>query len=152
MPTISIGELRQTISDCLERVKDHRLRVVVTKHNNPIAAIVSLEDLLLLERVHKMTDYIIARAMWEEVKDQEMIPWEDVVARVNARKAAELQQQEEDQTPEVFEEQPVSREVAYAINQSSMNSFVRETSAGKNYTDKLPVKQSGSKRIRTSNS
>jgi len=124
MPAISIGELRQTISDCLEQVKEHRLRVVVTKHNNPVAAIVSLEDLLLLERIHKMTDYIIARAMWEEVKDQGTVPWEEAKARLDAIMEAKRRQEQQTGVEEV--EQTPDFTSVYPIDDAFTASYVRE--------------------------
>jgi prevent-host-death family protein len=88
MPTISIGELRQSISECLEQVKDYRERIVVTKHNHPVAAIVSLEDLLLLERISQQIEKVIAQAIVEGQAGEATIPWNEAKERLDAIMAA----------------------------------------------------------------
>ena len=92
MQTISIGELRQTISECFEQVKDHRERIMVTRHNHPVGAIISLEDLLLLERITQQIEKIIAQAIVEGQAGEATIPWNEARERLDASRAAKRKQ------------------------------------------------------------
>ena len=51
--TVQCGELRQNITDFISRVRYERKRFVVYRHNRPVAALVSVEDFELLEKLRK---------------------------------------------------------------------------------------------------
>ena len=51
MTTISFLEVRKRLADTINRVAYQGERAVVTRHNKGMAALVSMEDLALLERL-----------------------------------------------------------------------------------------------------
>ena len=54
--TVASTELRAHLSDVLSRVGYGRARVYVERNGTPVAAIVPLEDLELLERLYDAAD------------------------------------------------------------------------------------------------
>jgi len=51
--TVQCGELRQNITDFISRVCYERKRFLVYRHKRPVAALVSIEDFELLEKMKK---------------------------------------------------------------------------------------------------
>ncbi|MDE2872378.1 MAG: type II toxin-antitoxin system Phd/YefM family antitoxin [Gemmatimonadota bacterium] len=76
MTRVTATELQVAISDLLDRVVDRGERVVVERHGKPVAALVSPEDLELLEAIENRMDIEAARealrepgrASWDEVR------------------------------------------------------------------------------------
>ncbi|MHB0939780.1 MAG: type II toxin-antitoxin system Phd/YefM family antitoxin [Armatimonadota bacterium] len=56
MVLMPIAEVRQSLSDVLNRVVYQGERVILTRHGDPIAAIVPLRSLLLIEKLIKLLD------------------------------------------------------------------------------------------------
>jgi prevent-host-death family protein len=69
----SSRNLRANLGEYLGRVRYGHERVTVTSFGKPVAAIVSMEDLELLERIEDEMDL---KAV-EERRDEEAIPWDD---------------------------------------------------------------------------
>lgn len=59
-PTVSTTELRDNISEHLGRVRHRRERVVIEKNSKPAAALISVEDLALLEALEDRLDVLLA--------------------------------------------------------------------------------------------
>lgn len=73
-------EARNQFSDVLNRAAYGRERVVMTRRGKPIAAVVSIEDLRLLERLIDRTEDEIDHEEAERVlgdPDAEYVSWEE---------------------------------------------------------------------------
>ena len=75
MTTISMSEIRLKLSELANRVIYGGERVVVEKNNKPAFAMVSIEDMELLERLEDEMDI---KAAEEALKEGDFVPWEDV--------------------------------------------------------------------------
>jgi prevent-host-death family protein len=74
---ISVSALRKNLPDILNRVSRDQARFVVVSRGKPKAAIVSVEDLKILD------DLESALATWEEEYGRdEAIPWEQIEAEL----------------------------------------------------------------------
>jgi len=69
----SSRNLRANLGEYLGRVRYGHERVTVTSFGKPVAAIVSIEDLELLERIEDEMDLKTI----EDRKSEEAIPWEE---------------------------------------------------------------------------
>ena len=76
MTKVAVTKLRTTISDVLDRVVHHGERVAVERYGKQVAALVSPEDLELLEAIENRMDIEAARRAlrepgrrsWDEVR------------------------------------------------------------------------------------
>ena len=76
MTRVAASKLRTTISDLLDRVVHHGERIAVERYGKPVAALVSPEDLELLEAIENRIDIEAARKAlrepgrrrWDEVR------------------------------------------------------------------------------------
>ena len=76
MANVAATKLRITISDLLNRVVHHGERIAVERYGKPVAALVSPEDLKLLEAIENRMDLDAAREAllepgrrsWDEVR------------------------------------------------------------------------------------
>ena len=75
MTTITMSEIRLKLSELANRVIYGGERVVVQKNNKPAFAMVSMEDMELLERLE---DEIDIKAAEEALKKGDFVPWEDI--------------------------------------------------------------------------
>lgn len=84
MTRVAASKLRTTISGLLDRVVHHGERVSVERYGKPVAALVSPEDLALLEAIEDRMDLDAARKAlrepgrrsWDEVR-AELVPQAD---------------------------------------------------------------------------
>ena len=53
MTIISVSKMKNMLSDVLNRVAYGKERIVVSSHGNPKAAVISIEDLKLLEELEE---------------------------------------------------------------------------------------------------
>ena len=77
---IGIAEIRNNLADALNRVIYGGERVILERRGKPSAAIVSLEDLALLEAVEDSEDLRAAKRALAEMKrkGEKPIPWKKV--------------------------------------------------------------------------
>ncbi len=75
MGSVSVTEAREIFSDLLNRVVYAGERVVLKRRGKPLAAIVSMDDLRLLETLE---DELDAEAALTAPENREAIPWEKV--------------------------------------------------------------------------
>lgn len=75
MVSISMSEIRLKLSELANRVMFGGERIVVEKNNKPLFAMVSMEDVELLERLE---DAIDVKAAEEALKEGDFVPWEEV--------------------------------------------------------------------------
>lgn len=82
MTTISAEKARNTFSELVSRTAYSKDRVVVTRNGKKMVAIVSIEDLELLEKIiDRLEDEIDTeeiKAALDEVREGKTLPWENV--------------------------------------------------------------------------
>ncbi len=69
---------RRHFSDLINRVAYGKDRVVLTRRNRPLAAVVPIEDVALLEEIEDREDLRAARKALREVKLKGTIPWSQI--------------------------------------------------------------------------
>ncbi|MCY3808007.1 MAG: type II toxin-antitoxin system Phd/YefM family antitoxin [Gemmatimonadetes bacterium] len=79
MTRVAATKLRTTISDLLDRAVHHGERVVVERYGKPVAALVSLEDLELLEAIDDRMDIEVA---WKALREPNRRSWDEVRAEL----------------------------------------------------------------------
>jgi prevent-host-death family protein len=62
MTTISSADFRDRLSNILNRAHFAHERIVITKHGDPVAAVVSIEDLKAIEALERRSDIKAALA------------------------------------------------------------------------------------------
>jgi prevent-host-death family protein len=76
MPSkVTASATRQNFSDIVNRAAYGGERIIVHRRKKPVAAVVPIADLELLE---KMEDEIDLRAARDALKDPRTIPWETI--------------------------------------------------------------------------
>ncbi|HEV57580.1 MAG TPA: type II toxin-antitoxin system Phd/YefM family antitoxin [Phycisphaerales bacterium] len=80
MTTLSVSDLRKNIADVTGRAKFKGERFCIKKHETAVFAIVSMEDLELLQAVEDHLDAVDALAA---LKKGKFTPWEEVKAELN---------------------------------------------------------------------
>ncbi|MBC7251008.1 MAG: type II toxin-antitoxin system Phd/YefM family antitoxin [Anaerolineae bacterium] len=81
--SVSVSELKNALSEILNRVAFGRERIVVTSRGRPKAAVISIEDLELLE---DLEDALAAHEALEAYRAGETVPWDQVKAELAARR------------------------------------------------------------------
>jgi prevent-host-death family protein len=69
---------RRNFSELINRVAYGKDRVVLTRRNRPLAAVVSIEDLALLEEFEDREDLKAARKALREAKIKGTTPWSQI--------------------------------------------------------------------------
>ena len=82
--TMNVANARLTIAEVIDRVASGREPVVLVRHGKRVAALVSMEDLALLERLQDKADAKAARAALREPGE---VPWEQVKKDLGLRGA-----------------------------------------------------------------
>ena len=70
--TVSVVNIKKQFSEYLNRTSFSDCRVIITKRNRPVAAIVSMKDLQVLEQSEKRRGLLSLRQKWnnfEEIED-----------------------------------------------------------------------------------
>ena len=75
----SVTEAKRSFSERLNRAAFGRERIVITSHDNPKAAVISIEDLRRLERLE---DVMAAIEGLEELEAGETLDWKQVRADI----------------------------------------------------------------------
>lgn len=81
MTTISIVDLRKRLTDVVNTAFYKKERVILTRHNKPVVAIVPLEDYELLEALEDRLDLEDALAVLRDPQ-REFLDWDKVKAHV----------------------------------------------------------------------
>ncbi len=77
---IGVAEIRNNMADTLNRVAYQGERVILERRGKGVAAIVSMEDLALLEALEDREDVKAARRVLAEMKrkGEKPVPWEQL--------------------------------------------------------------------------
>lgn len=76
--TISLTDARTNLSDTISRVQYGNERVVICRHDKPAAAVVSIEDKELLDRLEELVDLRVAMEALREVEREGAISLADL--------------------------------------------------------------------------
>jgi prevent-host-death family protein len=79
MTVTTTGELRDHLSAYLNRAEFAGERVTITRNGRPSAALVSIEDLELLQRIEDQLDIAAADEAVREAEAEGWLTWEEVV-------------------------------------------------------------------------
>ncbi len=79
MATISIVDIRKRLSGVVNAARYNKERVVLTRHNKPVVAIVPIEDYELLEALEDRLDLEDALAVLKD-PNREFLDWDKVKA------------------------------------------------------------------------
>lgn len=82
MTTLEASALRQGISDALNRVAYTGERIIIRRHGKPIAALVSVEEAILLDAIEVRLDLAAAK---KALKEKGSIPWAEVKKRLGLK-------------------------------------------------------------------
>ena len=77
---VSVSEARETFAELVNRAAYGHERVLVARRGRPVAAIVPIEDIELLEQVEDELDLEAAREALADPENAVPIPWEQVKA------------------------------------------------------------------------
>ena len=75
---VSTVAARQNFSELINRVAYAKDRVLLSRRNRPLAAIVPIEDIALLEEIEDREDLKAARAAISEAKRKDIKPWKQL--------------------------------------------------------------------------
>ncbi len=75
---ITTVSARQHFSDLINRVAYGKDRIVLTRRSKPLAAMVPIEDMALLEELEEREDLKAARAALREVARKGTRPWTQI--------------------------------------------------------------------------
>jgi prevent-host-death family protein len=82
MAALSVTELRHVLSDTLNAVKFEGERVLLLRQGKPVAALVSVEDMELLERIEDEGLIRLADEADKESEGQPDIPYDEMKRRL----------------------------------------------------------------------
>ena len=77
MATISPVDIRKHLADVVNAARYNKERVVLTRHNKPVVAIVPIEDYELLEALEDRLDLEDALAVLKD-PEREFLDWDKV--------------------------------------------------------------------------
>jgi len=80
---VTTAAARKNFSDLINRVAYGKDRVVLTRRNRPLAAVVPIEDIALIEEIEDREDLKAARAALREAKRKGTIPWARIKKELN---------------------------------------------------------------------
>jgi prevent-host-death family protein len=78
---ITTSKARKEFSDVLKGAKKGQ-RFLLERHNKGVAAIVSIEDLAILQAIEDRRDSEAAREALAEIEERGTVPWEQVKAEL----------------------------------------------------------------------
>lgn len=82
MVELAIGQAEGELEKLVDRAIRNEERVLLTRDGRPVAAIVPIEEVELLERLEDEYDILMVERAIEEDRGQPSIPWEEVKARL----------------------------------------------------------------------
>ena len=80
MTVLEATKAKDAFSDTLNRAAYAKERIILTRHGKPLAALVPLEDLELLEELEDQAEVEAARAALAEAEEQGTVSWEEFKA------------------------------------------------------------------------
>ena len=75
MTRINVGDLRSRLADMINQVAFGKERVILQRRGRDVVAVVSLEDLSVLEKIEEHIDLDEARRSLAETKKKGVVSW-----------------------------------------------------------------------------
>jgi len=72
---VTTAAARKNFSDLINRVAYGKDRVVLTRRNKPLVAVVPIEDIALIEEIEDREDLKAARAAMRDIRRNGTVPW-----------------------------------------------------------------------------
>jgi len=72
---VTTASARKNFSDLINRVAYGKDRIVLTRRNKPLAAVVPIEDIALIEEIEDREDLKAARAALRDIRRNGTVPW-----------------------------------------------------------------------------
>jgi prevent-host-death family protein len=82
MPTISLGKARENFAEIVNEAAYGGIRTVLHKHTKPVAAVIPIADLELLQELERLIDVNDAKAALIEANEKGMKPLSDLMAEL----------------------------------------------------------------------
>jgi prevent-host-death family protein len=82
MTKVNAAKAREQLPELMDRARVQHERIVFTRHDKKIAALVSIEDYELLERLEDEADAASAKRAREEIKKTGTVPWSETKKRM----------------------------------------------------------------------
>jgi prevent-host-death family protein len=82
MAILEATKVKRAFRDTINRAAFDKERIILTRRGNPIAAIVPLEDVHVLDELENAADAEDVRHAREEAARGEVVPWGDVKAEL----------------------------------------------------------------------
>ena len=79
--TLSTAEARGRFAEVLDAAEHYHERVMITRNGKPVAAVISIEDLELLQALEDQVDQEAAAKAIAESEEQGYVAWRDRKAR-----------------------------------------------------------------------
>jgi prevent-host-death family protein len=76
--TVSVLDARKNLADLLNRTAYGDARICIARHGKPVAALISIEDLKLLEALEDQADLELVERIERESTPDDYVRWEDV--------------------------------------------------------------------------
>ena len=76
--TTSIRDLRKNLSELLNRTKYAGERLIVTRRDRPVAALVPIEDIAVLQEIEQRVDLDAAREALEDYEENGGVQWAEL--------------------------------------------------------------------------
>ncbi len=80
--TINTSDAKEEFSELINRVSHHKERIILTRRGKEIAAIVPVEDLLLLQQSQSKHDLTEAVEALKEARQQGSMPLDDLITAI----------------------------------------------------------------------
>lgn len=85
---MNVSEVRDQLADLVNRVAYGRERITIARRGRRVAALVSAEDLDLLERLEDVADLrAVADALADPQNQEPPVPWEELEAELDRRRS-----------------------------------------------------------------
>jgi prevent-host-death family protein len=82
MATLEATKAKDTFSDTVNRAAYGKERIILTRRGKPMAALVPMEDIELLNELENAADAEDVRLAHEEAAQGKVVAWEDVKAEL----------------------------------------------------------------------
>ena len=81
MAVLEITKAKDAFSDTVNRTAYGKERIILTRRGKPLAALVPMEDIELLDRLENAADAEEVRQAREEAARGEVVAWDEVKAK-----------------------------------------------------------------------
>jgi prevent-host-death family protein len=76
MSAVAASRLRKELSETLNKVAFKGERVILERHGKGVAALISMEDYLLFERLEELIDTREAERILNNLKKEDVVSWD----------------------------------------------------------------------------